>query len=122
MSCWLKVCNGFFFFKGCAPPGLLLFPPPRPSPVPPGGPGWPPPPPPPRAAHEAWTPARRYGGHDALAEGVVDHAVDEDAVRSTAVDLARSHVAVAGPTLGTIKTRMYGSALETLRDKENPLG
>lgn len=76
----------------------------------------------PRTAHEAMTTARRYGGHDALAEGIVDRAVEEDAVRSTAVDLARSQVAVAGPTLGTIKTRMYGPALESLRDKDNPLG
>lgn len=76
----------------------------------------------PRTAHEAMTTARRYGGHDALAEGIVDHAVDEDAVRSTAVDLASSQVGVAGPTLGTIKTRMYGPALEALRDEENPLG
>ena len=76
----------------------------------------------PRTAHEAMTTARRYGGHDALAEGIVDHAVGEDAVRSTAVDLARDHVGVAGPTLATIKTRMYGPALEALRDEENPLG
>ena len=76
----------------------------------------------PRTAHEAMTTARRYGGQDALAEGIVDRAVEEDAVRSTAVDLARSQVAVAGPTLGTIKARMYGPALESLRDKDNPLG
>ncbi|MGW6057330.1 enoyl-CoA hydratase-related protein [Streptomyces sp. NPDC055189] len=76
----------------------------------------------PQTAHEAMTTARRYGGHDALAAAVVDHAVDEDAVRRTAVEIAGSLVNKAGPTLGTIKTRMYAPALAALRDKDNPLG
>jgi enoyl-CoA hydratase/carnithine racemase len=76
----------------------------------------------PRAAHEAMTTARRYGGRDALAAAIVDHAVDEDAVRSTAVEIATAQVGKAGPTLGTIKSRMYAPALEALRDKDTPLG
>ncbi|TQM84406.1 enoyl-CoA hydratase/carnithine racemase [Saccharothrix saharensis] len=76
----------------------------------------------PRTAHEAMTTARRYGGRDALAAGIVDHAVDEDAVRSTAVGIAAAQAGKAGPTLGTIRSRMYASALEALRDKEKPLG
>lgn len=76
----------------------------------------------PRTAHEAMTTARRYGGDDALAAGIVDRAVGEDAVRSTAVEIAAAQVGKAGPTLGTIKARMYGSALDTLRDKDNLLG
>ncbi|MGW5738487.1 MULTISPECIES: enoyl-CoA hydratase-related protein [Streptomyces] len=76
----------------------------------------------PQSAHEAMTTARRYGGHDALAAALVDHAVDEDAVRRTAVDVARSQVGKAGPTLGTIKSRMYAPALAALRDKDTPLG
>ncbi|MWA15657.1 enoyl-CoA hydratase-related protein [Streptomyces sp. BA2] len=76
----------------------------------------------PQTAHEAMTTARRYGGHDALAAAVVDRAVDEDAVRGTAMEIARSQVGKAGPTLGTIKTRMYASALAALRDKDNILG
>ncbi|MFE6164198.1 enoyl-CoA hydratase-related protein [Streptomyces sp. NPDC056486] len=76
----------------------------------------------PQTAHEAMTTARRYGGHDALAAAVVDHAVDEDSVRRTAVEIARSQTGKAGPTLGTIKTRMYAPALSALRDKHNPLG
>jgi Delta3-Delta2-enoyl-CoA isomerase len=48
--------------------------------------------------------------------------VDEDDVRSSAIEIARAHVGKAGPTLGTIKSRMYASALEALRDKEAPLG
>ncbi|MGW7087368.1 enoyl-CoA hydratase-related protein [Streptomyces sp. NPDC054871] len=76
----------------------------------------------PQTAHEAMTTARRYGGHDALAAAVVDRAVDEDAVRDTALEIARSQVGKAGPTLGTIKTRMYAPALAALRDKDNILG
>jgi enoyl-CoA hydratase/carnithine racemase len=71
----------------------------------------------PQTAHEAMTTARRYGGQDALAAGIVDRAVDEDAVRGTAVEIAESLVAKAGPTLGTIKNRMYTRALATLRDQ-----
>ncbi|MEO6085688.1 MAG: enoyl-CoA hydratase-related protein [Umezawaea sp.] len=76
----------------------------------------------PQTAHEAMTTARRYGGHDALTAGIVDHAVAEDAVRSTAVEIARAQVAKAGTTLGLIKSRMYPRALDALRDKDAPLG
>jgi enoyl-CoA hydratase/carnithine racemase len=76
----------------------------------------------PQTAHEAMTTARRYGGQEALAAGIVDRAVDEDAVRGTAVEIAESLVAKAGPTLGTIKTRMYAPALDALRDKDAPRG
>ncbi|MFE9748966.1 enoyl-CoA hydratase-related protein [Saccharothrix saharensis] len=76
----------------------------------------------PRTAHEAMTTARRYGGRDALAAGIVDHAADEDAVRSTAVGIAAAQAGKAGPTLSTIKSRMYASALDALRDKDKLLG
>ncbi|SEP59889.1 Enoyl-CoA hydratase/carnithine racemase [Streptomyces sp. yr375] len=76
----------------------------------------------PRAAHEAMVTARRYGGHDALAAGIVDHAVDEDAVRATAVELAAAQAGRAGDTLRTIKSRMYAPALAALRDATDPLG
>ncbi|PSL52751.1 enoyl-CoA hydratase/carnithine racemase [Saccharothrix carnea] len=76
----------------------------------------------PQTAHEAMTTGRRYGGGDAVAAGVVDLAVDEDAVRSTAVDLAGAHAGKAGPTLGTIKSRMYKSTSDTLRDGDDLLG
>ena len=68
----------------------------------------------PQTAHEAMTTGRRYGGHDALAAGIVDRAVDEEAVRRTAVEIAQSLAVKAGPTMGTIKTRMYGPVLEAL--------
>ncbi|MFI1767891.1 enoyl-CoA hydratase-related protein [Streptomyces sp. NPDC020800] len=76
----------------------------------------------PPVAHEAMTTARRYGGHDALAAAIVDRAVDEDAVRSTAVELAAARAARAGTTLGTIKARMYAPVLALLRDTADPLG
>jgi enoyl-CoA hydratase/carnithine racemase len=76
----------------------------------------------PRTAHEAMLTARRYGGADALAAGIVDHATDEDAVRTTAVGLAQAQAAKAGDTLATIRTRMYAPVLAALRDTANPLG
>ncbi|WAL68879.1 enoyl-CoA hydratase-related protein [Amycolatopsis cynarae] len=76
----------------------------------------------PQTAHESMTTARRYGGQDALAAGIVDRAVGEEAVRETALEIARSLAAKAGPTLGTIKSRMYVPALNALRDKDNPFG
>ncbi|GAB3299421.1 enoyl-CoA hydratase-related protein [Geodermatophilus aquaeductus] len=76
----------------------------------------------PQTAHEAMTTARRYGGGDALAAGIVDSAVAEDAVRSTAVDLAAVQAGRAGPTLATIKARMYAPVLDLLRDRTDPRG
>ncbi|MEU6776951.1 enoyl-CoA hydratase-related protein [Streptomyces sp. NPDC046759] len=74
----------------------------------------------PQTAHEAMVTARRYGGSDAAAAGIVDRAVDQDAVRSTAVEIARAQLGKAGDTLGAIKARMYGSVLATLRDTAGP--
>ncbi|MFC8196118.1 enoyl-CoA hydratase-related protein [Streptomyces sp. NPDC057298] len=76
----------------------------------------------PRTAHEAMVTARRFGGDDALAAGLVDHSVAEDAVRRIAVELAGAQAGKAGPTLGTIKARMYAPALDALRNGDNPLG
>lgn len=69
----------------------------------------------PQAAHVAMTTGRRYGGAEAVGAGIVDQAVAEDAVRSTAIELAGPLAAKAGATLGTIKARMYGPALDSLR-------
>jgi enoyl-CoA hydratase/carnithine racemase len=68
----------------------------------------------PQTAHESMTTARRYGGDDARAAGIVDAAVPEDAVRSTAMDLAGAQAGKAGDTLGTIKARMYAPVFELL--------
>ncbi|MFJ4844498.1 MULTISPECIES: enoyl-CoA hydratase-related protein [unclassified Streptomyces] len=69
----------------------------------------------PQTAHEAMVTARRYGGTDAAAAGIVDRAVEEGAVRSAALELAAAQAGKAGDTLGTIKERMYASALAVLR-------
>ncbi|MFI1996169.1 enoyl-CoA hydratase-related protein [Actinoplanes sp. NPDC020271] len=74
----------------------------------------------PQVAHEAMTTGRRYGGEEALAARIVDHAVAEDAVRATAVKIASTLAPNAGDTLGTIKSRMYGPALTLLRDRVAP--
>ena len=76
----------------------------------------------PQVAHEAMTTARRYGGQEAQAAAIVDRAVDEEAVRSTAVEIAAAQVAKGtAPTLGTIKARMYAPALELLRTSGSAL-
>lgn len=75
----------------------------------------------PQTAHEAMVTARRYGGHDAFAAEIVDSAVAEDEVRATALDIAAAHTTKAGPTLATIKTRMYRQALDALAETPIPL-
>jgi len=72
----------------------------------------------PQTAHEAMTTARRYGGHDALAAALVDRIADEHGVRQAAAEIAQPQAAKAGPTLGTIKTRMYAPVLDALRQKD----
>jgi Delta3-Delta2-enoyl-CoA isomerase len=69
-----------------------------------------------KTAHEAMTTGRRYGGTDALAAGIVDAVAHEDDVLSEAVEMARALAGKAGPTLGTIKARMYPEALAALRE------
>jgi enoyl-CoA hydratase/carnithine racemase len=74
-----------------------------------------------KTAHEAMTTGRRYGGSDALAAGIVDAVAHEDDVLSAAIEIARPLAGKAGPTLGTIKARMYSDALAALRDTINPI-
>jgi enoyl-CoA hydratase/carnithine racemase len=69
----------------------------------------------PPTAHEAMVTARRFGGQSAYERQIVDAAVGADEVRETAIAFARAHVAKAGPTLETIKTRMYAPVLAALR-------
>ena len=61
--------------------------------------------------------AKRFGGEEAFAAGIVDAAVPEDEVRSRAVALAAEHAGKDGTTLGAIKERMYEAPLATLRDR-----
>lgn len=69
----------------------------------------------PQTAHEAMITARRYGGHDAHAAGIVDRAVGEDAVRATAIEIAAAQAGKAGDILGAVKAGMYGPVLTALR-------
>ena len=69
----------------------------------------------PQTAHEAMITARRYSGTDAVIAAIVDHAVGEDAVRPTAMELAARQAGKAGAVLGTIKSRMYAPVLAALR-------
>jgi len=73
-----------------------------------------------RTAHAAMTTGRRYGGADALAAGIVDAVAAEDEVLGAAVERARSLAATAGPTLGTIKERLYADVLAQLRAPNAP--
>lgn len=70
----------------------------------------------PQTAHEAMVTARRFGGREAYARQIVDQAVDETEVLAAAVALARTHAGKAGPTLETIKARMYAPVLAALRE------
>lgn len=76
----------------------------------------------PQTAHEAMVTGRRFGGTNAQTLGIIDRAVAEDAVRATAMEIAREHVSRAGDTLGTIKARLYAPVLAALRDTTDPLG
>ncbi len=76
----------------------------------------------PSAAHEAMTTGRRYGGTDALAAGIVDEAVGEDAVLARAVARASALTDKRGDTLAAIKTTMYTPALRALTDPVQTLG
>jgi hypothetical protein len=43
-------------------------------------------------------------------------------VRESGLDLARPHVAKAGPNLAAIKAGMYGAVLDALRSRDPLLG
>lgn len=75
----------------------------------------------PQVAHEAMTTGRRYGGADALPAGIVDAAVPEGDVLKVAVEQAAALAPKAGPTLGTIKQRMYQPVLTALREAGDEL-
>lgn len=76
----------------------------------------------PRAAHEAMTTGRRYGGADAAAMGIVEEAVEEDLVLPRAIELASGLASKNPLTLGTIKNRLYATTLAALTDPDSGLG
>jgi enoyl-CoA hydratase/carnithine racemase len=68
-----------------------------------------------RAAHEAMTTGRRYGGDEAERAGIVDEAVDEDSVLARAIERAALLAAKNPDTLALIKARLYEDTLAALR-------
>ena len=68
----------------------------------------------PQIAHQVMTTGHRYGGQDALASGIVDRAVDEDSVLSTAIEIAAMLADKDPDTLAAIKEGMYGSTVAAL--------
>jgi enoyl-CoA hydratase/carnithine racemase len=68
----------------------------------------------PQVAHEAMVTARRYGAVEAAELRIIDQAVPEDAVLSTAITIAQEQAGKAGHALRVIKTRLYPDVIETL--------
>lgn len=68
-----------------------------------------------RAASEAMTTGRRYGGEEAAASGIVDEAVAEAQVLPRALARAGALSGKSPATLRTIKQRLYAPALAALR-------
>ncbi len=71
-------------------------------------------------AFEAMVTGRRYGGLDAAAAGIVTKAVPESELRSAAIELVRPLAGKAHPVMGTIKTTMYGEAVDKLSVVHRP--
>ncbi|NND02631.1 MAG: enoyl-CoA hydratase/isomerase family protein [Acidimicrobiia bacterium] len=65
-------------------------------------------------AHEAMVTGTRYGGAAAASKGIVTEATSEDQVLPTAVAMAAALAQKAGPTMATIKSRMYADLIELL--------
>jgi enoyl-CoA hydratase/carnithine racemase len=72
----------------------------------------------PAAATDAMVTARRYGGEEAFAAGLVTAAVPEDEVLSAAIAIVAPLAGKDPTTLGLIKQRMYPEVVRTLRDTE----
>jgi enoyl-CoA hydratase/carnithine racemase len=66
------------------------------------------------AVHDAMALGRRYGGHEALAAGIVSTAAAEDELLPIAVAAAQDLAAKDRTTLQAIKRTMYASALALL--------
>ena len=65
-------------------------------------------------AHEVIATGRRYGGEDARAAGIVDHAVAEADVLSTAKKLAAELAAKAHPSMRILKRSLHRRVLDAL--------
>lgn len=69
----------------------------------------------PQAAVASMTTARRFGGPDAVAHGLVDATADEGTVTAGATELLRPLGGKDSGTLGAIKQTMFGTAATALR-------
>lgn len=67
-----------------------------------------------QVAHLAMTTAHRFGGEEARQAGIVDQAVAEDEVLSTAIEIAVGLAAKDPETLAAIKRTMYQPAVDAL--------
>ena len=67
------------------------------------------------AAHAAMTTARRYGGEDALAAGIVAATAGEGEVLDAAVARAEALAPKAGAVFGAIKARLYAEVIAELK-------
>ncbi len=65
-------------------------------------------------AHEVMVTGTRYGGELAAAKGIVNLAVPEGQVLPASIELAAGLASKAGPTMATIKSRMYADLIELL--------
>lgn len=68
-----------------------------------------------RTAHEAMLTARRYGGEDARAAGIVTETAAEGEVLGRAIEHAERQAGKRGDILGAIKERLHEPALAALR-------
>jgi enoyl-CoA hydratase/carnithine racemase len=71
-----------------------------------------------QTAHEAMITARRYGGEDALAAGIVQAAVHDDLVLPLAIERAQEQAAKDPATLAAIKQRAYAETIAALLTTE----
>jgi len=67
-------------------------------------------------AHEVMVTGQRYGGEAAVELGIMTEAADENAVVPRAVEMAGALAGKAGPTMHTIKSRMYADLIELLEN------
>ena len=72
-----------------------------------------------QTAHEAIATGRRYGGEDARAAGIVEHAVPEAEVLARAVALAAALAPKAHPMMQRLKSDLYAPVLTALRTRES---
>ncbi len=70
---------------------------------------------PPQTAHEMIVTGRRYPAEEALARGIVEHAVPEAEVVPRALALAAELAAKAKPAMAQLKRGLYAPVLEALR-------